>query len=161
IPGVMLTTVTIGDSEQRISNKASVYVRLTDPKERPEKQLDLMARVRTEIVAKQPKDLRIDVSEVDQFNSGQSTAQVQYGISGPDLNRLSEYSQKLVAAVKEVPGAVDVDSNLVVGKPELQAIIDREKAADLGVSVADIARTLQLLVGGLKVSTYAEAGEDY
>jgi multidrug efflux pump subunit AcrB len=39
--------------------------------------------------------------------------------------------------------------------------IDREKAASLGVQVADIAQTLQLLVGGLKISTYAEAGEDY
>ena len=55
-----------------------------------------------------------------------------------------------------MPGAVDVDTTLVVGKPELQVSIDREKAADLGVQVADIAQTLQLLVGGLKVSTYAE-----
>ncbi|MHB1846098.1 MAG: efflux RND transporter permease subunit, partial [Deltaproteobacteria bacterium] len=62
---------------------------------------------------------------------------------------------------KKVPGAVDVDTNLVLGKPELDVSIDREKAADLGVQVADIAGTLQLLVGGLKVSTYAESGEDY
>src|SRR6185369_16621053 len=77
------------------------------------------------------------------------------------LNKLADYSTKIVAALKKVPGAVDVDSNLVVGKPELQVSIDREKAADLGVQVSDIAQTLQLLVGGLKVSSYAEAGEDY
>src|SRR6185369_15204499 len=77
------------------------------------------------------------------------------------LNKLADYSTKIVAALKKVPGAVDVDSNLVVGKPELQVSIDREKAANLGVQVADIAQTLQLLVGGLKVSTYAENGEDY
>jgi hydrophobe/amphiphile efflux-1 (HAE1) family protein len=161
IPGVMLTTVTIGDSDQRIPNKASIYVRLTDPKDRAEEQLDLMARVRKDIVAKQPKGLRIDVSEVDQFNTGMSTAAVQYGISGPDLGKLADYSKDIVQKLKQVPGAVDVDTDLVVGKPELRASIDREKAADLGISVADIARTLQLLVGGLKVSTYAEGGEDY
>ena len=47
-----------------------------------------------------------------------------------------------------VPGVVDVDSSLILGKPELRVHIDRTKAADLGVSVADIAETLRLLVGG-------------
>jgi hydrophobe/amphiphile efflux-1 (HAE1) family protein len=161
IPGVQLTTTTIGETEQRTPNKAGVYVRLIDPTLRKETMNELMARVRNEIVAKQSKDLRVDVSQVDAFNSGQSQAAVQYGIYGPDLDKLAEYSAKIVTALKRVPGAVDVDSNLVVGKPELQVAIDREKAADLGVQVADIAQTLQLLVGGLKVSAYAEAGDDY
>ncbi|MCU1280776.1 MAG: nolG, partial [bacterium] len=161
IPGVQLTTMTIGDTEQRTPNKGSIYVRLTDPEKRAETMNDLMARVRNEIVARQPKELRIDVSQVDAFNSGQSTASVQYGLYGPDLDKLAEYSDKIVRALKKVPGAVDVDTNLVVGKPELQVSIDREKAADLGVQVADIAQTLQLLVGGLKISSYAEKGEDY
>ncbi len=146
---------------QRNPNVAKIYVKLTDPKERPTNQLDLMARIRKDIIAKQSKELRIDVSEVDAFNSGQSTAAVQYGISGPDLNKLAEYSKVMVAKLKKVPGAVDVDTNLVLGKPEIDVAIDREKAASLGVQVADIAQTLQLLIGGLKVSTYAESGEDY
>jgi multidrug efflux pump subunit AcrB len=161
IPGVRLTTTTIGDTEQRTPNKVGIYVRLVDPTERQETMVQIMARVRNEIVAHQPSDLRIDVSQVDAFNSGQSTAAVQYGIYGPNLAKLAEYSSRIVAQLKKVPGAVDVDTNLVVGKPELQVAIDREKAADLGVQVADIAQTLQLLVGGLKISSYAEAGEDY
>src|SRR5262249_34903056 len=82
-------------------------------------------------------------------------------IYGPDLGKLAEYSQKIIAQLKKVPGAVDVDTNFVVGKPELQVHIDREKAADLGVQVSDIAMTLQLLVGGLKISDYGENGENY
>src|SRR5262249_15194141 len=149
VGGVRLTTMTIGDTEQRTPNKASIYVRLVDPTERDEDMIQIMTRVRDEIVARQAKELRIDVSEVDAFNSGQSTAAVQYGIYGPDLNKLAEYSAKILDKLRQVPGAVDVDSNLVVGKPELQVGIDREKAADLGVQVADIAQTLQLLVGGM------------
>jgi multidrug efflux pump subunit AcrB len=160
-PDVKLTLMSIGDNQARTANVAKIYVRLTDPRTRKETQVGLMARVRNEIVKKQPKDLRIDVSEVDAFNSGQSTAAVQYGVSGPDLEKLGEYSKKIVADLRKVPGAVDVDSNLIIGKPEIQVAIDREKAADLGVQVADIADTLRLLVGGLKVSTYAESGEDY
>jgi hydrophobe/amphiphile efflux-1 (HAE1) family protein len=161
IPHVMMTVTSVGDDAQRTPNKAKVYVRLTDPKTRDDRQIDLMARVRKEIVGKQPKDLRIDVSEVDAFNSGQSTAAVQYLVSGPDLGKLAEYGNNIKERLRKVPGAVDVDTNLILGKPELQVGIDREKAANLGVQVADIAQTLQLLVGGLKISTYAEGGEDY
>ncbi|MDB4969774.1 MAG: nolG, partial [Myxococcales bacterium] len=161
IPGVQLTTMTIGDTDQRTPNRAGVYVRLIDPEKREQTMNQIMARVRNEIVSRQPKDLRIDVSQVDAFNSGQSTASVQYGIYGPDLDKLAEYSTTIVRELKKVPGAVDVDTNLVVGKPELQVSIFREKAADLGVQVSDIAQTLQLLVGGLKISSYAEKGEDY
>ena len=60
-----------------------------------------------------------------------------------------------------MPGAVDADTNLVVGKPELGVRIDRAKAGDLGVRVQDIAATLNVLVGGLKVTDYYEGGEQY
>jgi len=56
---------------------------------------------------------------------------------------------------------VDADSSLIVGKPELSVYVDRDRAAVLGVQVADVAQTLQLLVGGQKISTYAEAGKQY
>jgi len=56
---------------------------------------------------------------------------------------------------------VDADSNLVVGKPELGVRIDRAKAGDLGVRVQDLASTLNVLVGGLKVTDYYEGGEQY
>ena len=62
---------------------------------------------------------------------------------------------------RQVPGAVDVDSNLIVGNPEVHVAVDRERAANLGVDVADVANALELLVGGLKVSTYQEGGNDY
>src|SRR4029079_5354280 len=56
---------------------------------------------------------------------------------------------------------VDPDTNFVTGKPELGVRIDREKAADLGVHVQDIASTLNVLVGGLKVTDFYEGGEQY
>ena len=161
IPGVVFTTTTIGDDDRKTPNLAGVYVQLSDPTLRRETQFELMARVRDEIVARQSKTLRIEVSEVDAFGSGLSLAAVQYGILGPDLAKLGAAGERIAQRLRRVPGAVDVDTNLVLGKPELQVIIDREKAADLGVQVSDISSTLQLLVGGLKVSTYTEGGEDY
>ena len=63
--------------------------------------------------------------------------------------------------LRQTPGAVDVDSSLVVGKPEYEVTPDRAKAIDLGVSPADVANTLKLLVAGNKASDYNEKGEQY
>src|SRR5690606_15113201 len=104
----------------------------------------------------------IAVEEVPDFGgSGESNAPIQYTLTGPDLDELGRLATTIVDKARQIPGAVDVDSSLVVGKPELQVAIDRDRAADLGVSVADIASTLQLFAGDLKVSTFADDGQQY
>src|SRR5262249_39837853 len=74
---------------------------------------------------------------------------------------LTQVSQKTLAELRKVPGVVDADSTLIVGKPELGVNIDRQRAADLGVSVSDIANALRILVGGAKVTDYYEGGEQH
>ncbi len=161
LPGVKHTLVTIGDGNDLTANKAGIYVRLVDPEDRTESQQQLVERTRSEIVSRMPKELRIDVSDVDAFNSGQSTKAVQYVINGPDLDRLGRIGDDLKMKLKRVPGTADVDTDLVLGKPELRLRVLRDKAADLGVQISSISNAVQLLVGGLKVSTYEENGEDY
>jgi hydrophobe/amphiphile efflux-1 (HAE1) family protein len=161
LPGIESTLVTIGDTESKTPNFARVYVKMTNPDKRTFTQDEMMDRVRREIVAKQPQDLRVKVSEVAMFSGGGAQASIMYVMSGPDLAQLQAYAEKAEEQLKKVPGAVDVDSTLVAGKPEVTVHINREKAADLGVQVADLAATLRLLVGGLKVSTYEEKGEQY
>jgi len=161
LPTVLHTLLTIGNNQQQTRNLANIYVRLTDPRERKQNQLQIMDQVRREIIAHQRKDLRIEVSLSSQISTGQSNAGVQYTIYGPDLSRLETYAKQILEPFRKVPGAVDVDSNLIVGNPEVKVSVDREHAAALGVDAANVANTLQLLVGGLKVSTYEEAGEDY
>ncbi len=161
MPYVLHTLMTIGNDPQQTQNRANIYVRLVDPTARPLSQAQMMERVRKDIVAHQPKDLRIDVSVSQQINTGQSSAQVQYTVSGPDLDRLDSYATQAVDKLRAAPGAVDVDSNLIVGNPEVHLSVNRDLAANLGVNVLDVANTLQLLVGGLKVSSFYEGGEEY
>jgi multidrug efflux pump subunit AcrB len=161
LPGVAHTMVTIGNDAQQTRNLANIFVALVDPKERKEDQFVIMDHVRKQIIPKQPKTLRIDVSQTAQIGGGASQATVQYTISGPDLNQLTRYTKTIVERLKGARGAVDVDSNLIVGNPEVKVSVDRERAANLGVDVIDVANALQLLVGGLKVSTFEEAGNDY
>jgi HAE1 family hydrophobic/amphiphilic exporter-1 len=161
VPGVEHTLVTIGNDSTITRNKANIFVHLVDPRLRKDDQFATMDRIRKEILPHQPEDLRIDVSQTAQISSGQSQAQVQYTISGPDLGQLSRFTGRILDRYRKARGAVDVDSNLIVGNPEVHVEIDRDRAGNLGVNVADVANALELLVGGLKVSTYQEGGNDY
>jgi hydrophobic/amphiphilic exporter-1 (mainly G- bacteria), HAE1 family len=162
LPDVTFTLVTIGDNEQKTPNLATIYVRLTNPDQRDISQSEVMALIRREILAKQSKELRLSVGEVPAITGGGgSTSTVQYVVSGPDLDKLTEYTNTLVGRLRKVQGAVDVDSTLVVGKPEIVADIERAKAGDMGVTVADVASSLRLLVGGDAISTFEEHGEQY
>jgi HAE1 family hydrophobic/amphiphilic exporter-1 len=161
IPGVEYTLLTIGDNDQRTPNKAGIYVRLIDPAQRQETQLDLMDRVRKEVVAKYPAELRMTVLQVPPFSTGQSSATVQYIIAGPDLDRINRAAEAALVEVRKIPGIRDVDSTLISGKPELTVTVDRAKAGQLGVNIADLSAALRLLVGGADVSSYNEGGEQY
>jgi HAE1 family hydrophobic/amphiphilic exporter-1 len=129
-------------------------------------QIDVMTQARTEVLAKYlkeyPDQLRTSVQQVAAFSGGGfRNADIQYVIGGPDLNKLTQYSEALLAKMKTIPDLVDADSTLVTGKPELRVIIDRARAADLGVRVSDIAQALNTLVAGQKVSTFNAGTDQY
>ena len=109
-----------------------------------------------------PPELRTAVQPVQAFSGGGfRNANVQFFIGGPDLKKLEEYSNKLIEVLKKSPDAVDVDSTLISGKPELQITVDRDKAADLGVRVGDVSQALNILVAGQEATTFNEGTEQY
>ena len=161
--GVKYTISSVADTEQRNPYQGTVYVRLVNIADREYGELEIMDFVRKNILPKFAADnLRLSVSPVSAFSGGGMTsADVQYMIGGPDIGKLERYAKTVMADLRKVPGAVDVDSSLSLGKPQFGVSIDRAKAAQLGVSVADVANTLRLLVAGDKVSDYNEGGEQY
>jgi hydrophobe/amphiphile efflux-1 (HAE1) family protein len=161
LPGVLHTVTTVAGGDAKVQNLAAVYVALSDPRERTITQHELMDRVRKQILAKLPKELRVGVAEVAAISAGSATAAVQYVLAGPDLKKLEAYAEKMGPGIKQHPSVVDYDTNLITGKPEIKVTIDRDRAADLGVSVADVATTLRMLVAGIKASSFAEHGEEY
>ncbi|HEX8351644.1 MAG TPA: efflux RND transporter permease subunit, partial [Pyrinomonadaceae bacterium] len=162
LPGVTDTLVTIGGGQQETVNVASIYVKLVDIGERDQSQDDLMRDARELIAARHPKELRTSVQQVAAISGGGfRNADIQYVIGGPDLQKLMDYSQQLEEKMKTIPDVVDVDSTLIVGKPEVRVHIDRARAADLGVRVGDIAQTLNVLVAGQDVSTFNAGTDQY
>jgi len=166
LPGVTDTLTTIGGGQQEQVNVATIYVKLKPIEERSVTQNDLMVRARTEVLGKYlkefPAQLRTSVQQVAALSGGGfRNADIQYVINGPDLEKLTKYSDDLLGKMKNIPDLVDADSTLVTGKPELRVVIDRARAADLGVRVGDIAQALNTLVAGQKVSTFNAGTDQY
>ena len=166
LPGVTDTLTTIGGGQQELVNVATIYVKLTPIHDRKISQQDLMVRARNEVLAKYqkfyPNQLRTSVQPVAAISGGGfRNADIQYVLRGPDLNKLQQYSDTMLAKMKTIPDVVDADSTLISGKPELRVVIDRARAADLGVRVGDIAQALNSLVAGQKVSTFNAGTDQY
>ncbi|HMO81635.1 MAG TPA: efflux RND transporter permease subunit [Pyrinomonadaceae bacterium] len=160
LPGVTDTLVTAGGGQDLVVNSGTIYVKLTDIKERSKSQEQIMSETR-ELLAGYD-DLRTAVQQVAAFSGGGfRNANVQFLIAGPDLGQLEQYSEKILERMRAIPDAVDVDSTLISGKPELQLEINRELAADLGVRVGDISQALNTLVAGQDATTFNEGTEQF
>ena len=166
MPGVTDTLVTVGGGQQQVVNSGSIYVKLTPIEERDRSQENMMADTR-DLLANKEKfpdelQLRTAVQQVAAFSGGGfRNANVQFLIAGPDLKKLQEYSSKILEKMKTIPDAVDVDSTLISGKPEVRLEVDRDVAADLGVRIGDVSQALNTLVAGQEATTFNEGTDQY
>ena len=97
------------------------------------------------------------------INLGGPNYEIDFSILGPDLESLSQYAEELRARSAEL-GLADADTTLKLDKPEYRVVVNRERAAALGVSVEDIAIALRIMVGGDdRVSRFRDnsVGDDY
>jgi HAE1 family hydrophobic/amphiphilic exporter-1 len=109
-------------------------------------QRDVMQKVRTALRAH--RELRVSIRNYPSFNIGGGNWEIDFSILGPDLISLARYAEALRARAEKLGGIVDIDTTLQLDRPERRVIIDRERAADLGVRTEDIATALRLMVGG-------------
>jgi HAE1 family hydrophobic/amphiphilic exporter-1 len=163
-PGVTDTLTTIGGGGQQVVNNGTIYVKLSDIGERDKSQQDYMNDAR-ELIKNpdyHPDQLRTAVQPVAAFTGGGfRNANIQFMVAGPDLKKLEEYSSKIMEKMKTIPDAVDVDSTLISGKPEVQLSVDRDTAADLGVRVGDVSQALNTLVAGQQATTFNQGTDQY
>ena len=103
---------------------------------------------------------RIAVRNLTPFRQGASV-DIDFSITGPNVNELVAFSERLRLKAMEIDGIVDVDTTLKLDKPELRVQIDRERAAAMGIDVQEIADTLRIAVGGDdRVSRYRDRSVD-
>jgi len=127
-------------------NKAVFFTTLHPKRERKKSQEQIQSELRRKL--KQIPGLKATVENVALVGGGVRSTPIQYSIRGSDLAMLQSYTRQIVNEFSKLPGIVDVDTSLEAGKPELKVFIDREKAADLGLSVAAVAEAVNLLISG-------------
>jgi hydrophobic/amphiphilic exporter-1 (mainly G- bacteria), HAE1 family len=109
-------------------------------------QRDVMADVRRKL--RKYRDLRTSVRNAPSFNIGGGNTDIDFVIRGPELLQLAKYAEELRVRSQQIGGIVDADTSLKLNRPEWRVEIDRSRAADLGVSTEDVARSLRTMVGG-------------
>ncbi|HNW62335.1 MAG TPA: efflux RND transporter permease subunit [Piscinibacter sp.] len=82
-------------------------------------------------------------------------------VSSESYENLSRVSQAMVAEMAKNPGFVQPDTDLRLNKPEIFMEVDRERAADAGVSVDQVARTVETMLGGRAVTRYKRNADQY
>ncbi|MBX7168643.1 MAG: efflux RND transporter permease subunit [Pirellulales bacterium] len=137
----------------------TVYVRMKELEDREYSQFVVQEEVRRMMV--EYPDLRAGVNDVSPFQGGGRAQVFQVELNGPDLEKLAEYATELKGKLAEAGGISDLDTTLSLRNPELQVVVDREAASDLGISVGAVADTLRVLVGGMIVSSFREQGQQY
>jgi HAE1 family hydrophobic/amphiphilic exporter-1 len=121
-----------------------------------------MDRVRKEVLPLAPADAKVSVELVNDFSlGGQRNAMIQYLITGPDLDRLRVYAERILAKMKTVPGVVDLDSSAPAPLPERTLLPNLDRAAALGVDPGDLTSTLGVLMGGVEAPGDEELGSRY
>ncbi|HKH44045.1 MAG TPA: efflux RND transporter permease subunit [Thermoanaerobaculia bacterium] len=170
VKGVQIVLANTGGGFQGSVNQGQAYVRIAPHEERKlsvgrflkslarldpaaafrgnYSQRDVMNEVRGRL--RKYKDLRSSVRNIQSFNIGGGNAEIDFALRGPDLLQLSAYAEQLRDKIDsgEIPGIVDADTTLKLDKPELRVVVDRARAADLGVQMSDVATALRLMVGG-------------
>ncbi|MFT6132367.1 MAG: multidrug efflux pump, partial [Shewanella sp.] len=86
---------------------------------------------------------------------------VQFVIGGPSYEELADWRDIMLEKAKENHKLIGLDHDYQETKPQLRVVIDRERAADLGVSIAHIGRTLESMLGSRLVTTFMRDGEEY
>lgn len=94
------------------------------------------------------------------FSSGRGFP-VEFTVMGPDWDQLSKQTTEIMKQMEDSGMMTDVDSNYLLGMPELQIVPDRNAAALHGVSVSAIGKTVNSLIGGVKVGQYPKDGTRY
>lgn len=155
----ILSVTSPGFGSSNSINSGFVRVTLVNPAERDKSQAELASEL-TQVVS-QYNFARAFVSQEQTIGGNRGRLPVEFVIQTQDMQKLREVLPKFLEAANESPIFNVVDRDLKFNKPELLVEIDRNKARQLGVSVRDVAQTLQLLFSTQRFGFFIMDGKQY
>ncbi len=141
-------------------NTALSFVMLKPWEERTRSQMDITASLGPKMFMGMPGVLAFPINPPS-LGQNFRNPPLQFVVQAPSYAELNTAVEALMAKVREYPGLINPDSDLKLNKPQLRVEINRDKAAQMGVGVDTIGRTLETLLGGREVTRYKQAGEQY
>ncbi len=156
-PEVRSTFYVTGSDFAQDINKSRIYVNLKERKERDLIQLDSMKQVRDRLAGVQ--NMKSSVEEIGMVGGGFRAVPIQVMIQGRDLEELNRRTIAIRDQFAKIPGIVDADTSIELGKPEVKLRIDRERAGNLGVSAASIGGAVNTMIGGEIIGKYKDEKE--
>jgi HAE1 family hydrophobic/amphiphilic exporter-1 len=139
--------------------KASLRVKTTKKQERERGLAELKVDIRERL--KQIPLLKMTVADPEFMQGAPTQAPLSVYLRGDDMAELQRINEEALQKVRAVPGAVDVDSTLETGQPEMVAAVNRELAADLGFDVSSVAMQLRGMVEGIVPTRLREDDKEY
>jgi multidrug efflux pump len=137
-------------------NNGIVFARLSDWGDRERSVDEVLAEIRPQLFA---------IPGLFAFASAPAAigfgSPVNYVVRHPDFDSLAVAMDRMTARARQIPGLLNVDTNLRVNKPELTVSYERDRAEDAGVAIADVSNALQALLGGQRVSTFTRENKLY
>src|SRR5690606_6689532 len=147
-----LTSVTSPGFGTANTNSAFIRLYLTDATQRNRSQQQIFNAVNATL--KQETAVRAFAQQPVSIGDRRGGLPVQYVIQAPTLEKLKEVIPPFLEKASQNPAFIFTDINLKFTKPELEIEIDRERARNIGVSVQEIARTLQLSYSGQRFAYF-------
>lgn len=167
-PEVLETFVSVGGFGGGEVNTSNMFLTLKPVAERPINPETGMPYKQQELVdvyregTKDIKGARVSIREQSSASFGARGGHpVDFTIRGPDFVTLIDVTKKFMGVLEEKNILVDVDTDYREGMPELHIIPDREKARLRGVSVAEIAQTINSMLGGVIAGKFSKNGHRY
>ncbi|HSL22868.1 MAG TPA: efflux RND transporter permease subunit [Vicinamibacterales bacterium] len=155
LPEIEQTYASIGAGDAGTVRDGRVYVKLTELRSRARRQAEIQRDVRARLQV-----IPGIIPSLGLAHSFDNRKPLLVNVRGENIDQLKSYAQRLKDELYGVPGVVDLEASLEHETPEYRLIVDRERAADLGLTTSAIAGTVSALVGGQAVTTFEdEEGE--
>ena len=139
-------------------NSARIIMTLVDWKDRDRSAQDIANSMRSQFGGL--PGVRVNTMVPGSLRGGWGKP-LQAVIGGPDYESLAVWSDKITKLAEENPGLVGIESSYQPRKPQIRVAIDRDRAADLGVSLQTVGRTLETMLGSRIVTTFIDRGREY
>ena len=163
LPEVKKLLVNVGASSEGFFNQSAdniseLNVRLSPKEQRTRSTGEIMQAIRASL--KDSPGLKTSINPIGIFGTANETP-VAVILSGPTRTEVTRVAEALRDSIRTIKGTADVKLTSQVGSPEMRIVVDREKMATFGLSIADVGAALRTAYAGDEAGKYRDGGDEY